>query len=341
MRLGNDKQNKLGENPNLNISYNETKLKEIWLAGGCFWGVQAFFARIIGVAYTSVGYANGISPNPTYYDIKNTGHVEAVHIKYDPDRVSLRSLLGFYFKIIDPTMLNRQGNDVGAQYRTGIYYKDEEDRVVIEELLNKEQLKYNLPIVTEVLPLDNYYLAEEYHQDYLDKNPNGYCHIDFFILNEIYKDKDKDKELKYEKPLKDELRKTLSDLQYRVTQENATEPAFSNEYWDNTKKGIYVDIVTGEPLFVSSEKFNSGCGWPSFSKPINEESIVENKDLSYGMIRTEVRSKLGDAHLGHIFNDGPVEKGGLRYCINSASLRFIPLEEMEAKGYGDYIKYIK
>jgi len=138
-----------------------------------------------------------------------------------------------------------------------------------------------------------------------------------------------------------EVKSRLNKLQYEVTQNNATERPFRNEYWDNDRKGIYVDIVTGEPLFISNDKFDSGCGWPSFTKPIDEGVIIEKEDKTYGMIRTEVRSRTGDSHLGHVFNDGPKDKGGLRYCINSAALKFIQLEDMEGEGYGKYIRLIK
>jgi peptide methionine sulfoxide reductase msrA/msrB len=305
--------------------------KEIWLAGGCFWGVEEFFSRIRGVIGTSVGYANGTTADPSYNDVcrNNTGHAETVHIVYDPSQTDLKSLLGYYFKIIDPTLLNRQGNDRGAQYRTGIYYKDSSDLPVINEAISLEQKKYDKKIVTEVLPLENYYPAEDYHQDYLKKNPNGYCHVDFSILDE------------YKKPLDSELKEKLTPVQYSVTRLGHTEPPFRNEYWDNKKPGIYVDIVTGEPLFTSGDKFDSGCGWPSFTRPIDGSAISALKDESHGMTRIEVRSKKGDSHLGHVFNDGPMEKGGLRYCINSAALKFIPLEDMEKEGYGGYISLIK
>ena len=327
--------NTLPVNPNIGIEYTTNELHEIFLAGGCFWGVEAYFKRIFGVAEVTVGYANGKIQNPTYYDISTTGHVEAVSVKFDPNRVSLQTLLQYFFKIIEPTSLNKQGNDIGTQYRTGIYYNNIADLNIIKIVIENEQKKYKQPIVTEVLPLDNYYLAEEYHQEYLEKNPNGYCHIDFSKLNDIVKQDS------YTKPNEEILKRNLSPLQYKVTQENATEPQFANEYWDNHKKGIYVDVVTGEPLFISTDKFESGCGWPSFTRPIDQNSITEKIDTTHGMTRTEVRSKVGESHLGHLFNDGPEEQGGLRYCINNASLRFIPIEEMEASDYDKFISLIK
>ena len=194
-----------------------------------------------------------------------------------------------------------------------------------------EQEKYRQPLVVEVLPLQHYYEAEDYHQRYLEKNPGGYCHIDFSLLPQI-----SDKAAKYGKPSPAELKQKLTPMQYNVTQNNATEPPFANEYWNHYERGIYVDVVTGEPLFASTAKYDSGCGWPSFTRPLKPEAIMEKEDYSFGMRRTEVRSRAGDSHLGHVFPDGPPEAGGLRYCINSAALRFIPYEKMEAEGYGEY-----
>ena len=332
----------LPENPNKNIKFDQSKLKEIWLAGGCFWGVEAYIARIYGVYDTVSGYANGKTENPSYEDVcrKNTGHAETVYVKYDPRIVTLEEILYFYFKVIDPTILNRQGNDTGEQYRTGIYYKEPSDFEVIINVIAQEQKKYGKPILTEVLPLNNFYKAEDYHQDYLEKNPGGYCHIDFNALNEPFPVK-VDAAL-YNKPDDNVLKKKLSEEQYNVTQKSFTERPFSNQYWDNHKKGIYVDIVTGEPLFVSSDKFDSGCGWPSFTKPIDPETLKYSEDKTYpNRIRTEVRSRAGDSHMGHVFEDGPVEKGGLRYCINSAAIKFIPENEMGKLGYGKFKHLVK
>ena len=308
-------------------------LKEIYLAGGCFWGVEAFFNRMIGVEYTDVGYANGSTSQTNYELVDSTGHAETVHVVYDPRQIELKEILQYYFSIIDPTSLNKQGNDIGTQYRTGIYYVDPQDEGVIRQVLEQEQTKYTAKIVTQVEPLRNYILAEEYHQKYLDKNPHGYCHVD---LSSIPNSKPRIDAENYTKPTDSELKNILTEMQYRVTQGNETEPAFHNEYWDNTEKGIYVDIVTGEPLFVSSNQYDSGCGWPSFTKPISDVVVSYKKDHSFGMKRVEVRSRIGDSHLGHVFEDGPGEKGGLRYCINSASLRFIPLSEMDKEGYGEF-----
>ena len=256
--------------------------------------------------------------------------------------ISTEQLLDGFFKVVDPTSTNRQGNDRGSQYRSGIYYTDEADKAIAKAVADRQQEKYTSPIVTEILPLDNFYLAEDYHQDYLDKNPGGYCHIDLndadaFIeeeglgmsnLSSLIRPED------YPVPSDEVLREKLTDIQYQVTQKNDTERPYTNEYASTFEKGIYVDVVTGEPLFSSEDKFESGCGWPSFSKPIIPEVVTEDSDTSFNMVRTEVRSRAGNTHLGHVFDDGPKELGGLRYCINSASIRFIAYEDLDTEGYG-------
>lgn len=328
----------LPDNPNKDVVYDKTKLKEIYLAGGCFWGLEAYMARVYGVADATVGYANGKTENPTYEDLiyKQSGHAETVHVLYDPNRVSLEDLLGYYFKVIDPTSVNKQGNDKGVQYRTGIYYTDKTDVPVIETVMKRVQSKYKKPLVVEVKPLVHYYLAEDYHQDYLEKNPNGYCHIDLYEVEEGLVDP-----ADYPKPSQEVLKKQLTQIQFEVTQLNHTESAFSNQYWDFFEPGIYVDVVTGEPLFSSKDKFNSQCGWPSFTKAIVPEVVTYKEDRSFNMVRTEVRSRAGDSHLGHVFNDGPKDKGGLRFCINSVSIKFVPLADMEAQGYGAMIRFVE
>lgn len=319
-------------------------LSGIYFAGGCFWGTEHFMKQIDGVKSTEVGYANGYTENPTYQEVctGNTGFAETVKVSYDPCEVDLKLLLDLYFKTIDPTSLNRQGGDQGTQYRTGIYYVEDNDLPVIKAVINDISEKYTKPIVVEVEPLSNFYNAEIYHQDYLDKNPGGYCHLgpDLFDFAKKANAMKKGKRI-YQKPDDATLRSRLTDVQYAVTQKNATEHPFRNEYWNEFGEGIYVDITTGEPLFISTDKFNSDCGWPSFSRPIDKKLIKENMDTSHGMTRVEVRSHLGDAHLGHVFTDGPDESGGLRYCINSASLRFIPKDQMEKEGYGEYIHLLE
>lgn len=309
------------------------KLKTVYLAGGCFWGTEKYISLIPGVVRTEVGYANGNTQNPTYEQVcNNSGHAETVKVEYDPDQLSLEQLLKLFYETIDPTSVNRQGGDAGVQYRTGIYYTDQNDTAIIDKSIKELARKYEKPLAIEVRPLENYYPAEEYHQKYLDKNPNGYCHIrpELFLKANSLNEPER-----VFKPLsKVALKTALTKLQFDVTQNGATEPPFNNEYNYNFEEGIYVDITSGEPLFSSRDKFDSGCGWPSFSKPINKHSIKELPDYKLAQKRTEVRSANSNAHLGHVFNDGPVDKGGLRYCINSAALKFIPKSELEAKGYG-------
>lgn len=323
--------------------YSNKNEKVIYLAGGCFWGTEHLVKQIEGIISTDVGYANGNIENPTYEDVLTgkTNFAETVRLSYDSTLLSLDKILEIYFLSIDPTSINRQGNDRGTQYRTGVYYKDASDLPTINKWIDIQAKKHNAPIVVEVKELENFYPAEDYHQDYLDKNPNGYCHVDpdlFRVARELSRKTATTS--KYKKEDDAILREKLTKLQYEVTQNSATEAPFANEYWNEFKEGIYVDITTGEPLFLSTDKFESGCGWPSFSKPISKALIDEHLDKTHGMIRTEVRSKTGNAHLGHVFNDGPAEFGGLRYCINSASLKFIAKEDMEKEGYGEYIKLL-
>ena len=310
-------------------------MAEIYLAGGCFWGLEEYFSRISGVVQTSVGYANGQVETTNYQLIKETDHAETVQVVYDEKAVSLREILLYYFRVIDPLSVNQQGNDRGRQYRTGIYYLEEADLPTINTVVREQELLIGRKIAVEVEKLRHYILAEDCHQDYLKKNPGGYCHIDV---------RDAEKPLidaaNYEKPSQAVLRENLSEESYRVTQEAATEAPFSNAYDQTFEEGIYVDITTGEPLFFAKDKFASGCGWPSFSRPISKELIHYYQDLSHGMERIEVRSRSGNAHLGHVFTDGPQELGGLRYCINSASLRFIAKDEMEEAGYGYLLPYL-
>lgn len=317
---------------------NSQNIKEIYLAGGCFWGVEAYMKRIYGVVNAVSGYANGKTENPKYEDVvyRNTGHAETVRVTYDADKINLSTLLKYYFKIIDPTTLNQQGNDRGSQYRTGVYFLNEEDKKIIDQELKELQKAYTNKIVVESESLKNFFTAEDYHQDYLKKNPNGYCHIDLSKADEIIVDKNR-----YSKLTEQELREKLTTEQYNITQNANTEMSFSNEYWNFFEDGIYVDITTGEPLFSSKDKYNSMCGWPSFTKPITPEVVTYHEDKSFNMVRTEVKSRAGEAHLGHVFEDGPKDKGGLRFCINSASIKFIPLSDMEAEGYGYLIPLVE
>lgn len=307
----------------------------IYLAGGCFWGVEEYFQRIDGVRDVIAGYANGTSDNPAYEKIEETDHAETVKVIYDPDLVRLDTILKHYFRIIDPLSVDKQGNDIGRQYRTGIYYESDEDFRVSQQVLREVAMLYDKPLAVELMPLTGFSDAEDYHQDYLKNNPDGYCHIDLGLAKIPI-----EAGIEYTKPDEDELKKRLSELSYQVTQENATEVPYSSELDKEYSPGIYVDIVTGQPLFSSLDKFDSGTGWPSFSMPIASGTIIEREDTSLGMVRIEVRSVAGDSHLGHLFDDGPEETGGLRYCINGAALRFIPYDEMEREGYGEYLRNV-
>jgi len=315
---------------------DEKLLTSIHLAGGCFWGLEAYMSRLYGVYDVTSGYANGSTENPSYEDLiyRQSGHAETVEVIYHPGQISLESILDHYYHVIDPTSYNRQGNDVGSQYRTGIYYQTDQDLKVISDSIRNLQKSYTDPIVIEVAKLDHYYLAEDYHQDYLDKNPNGYCHINLYEVSQVKIDP-----RWYPKPSDTYLRSKLTDSQYGVTQLSQTEPSYNNIYWDKFEPGIYVDIATGEPLFLSVDKFESSCGWPSFTRPLTEDVVTYVQDTSFNMVRTEVRSRSGDSHLGHVFEDGPQNQGGLRFCINSAAIEFIPLEHMSGTGYG-YLKHL-
>lgn len=325
--------------PSQNNQASAIESREIYLAGGCFWGVEAYFKRIKGVLDAVSGYANGSTANPSYEDViyRQTGHAETVKVSYNPEQISLEQLLQHFFRIINPTTLNRQGNDRGTQYRSGIYSNDPAERELIAKALKQLQSSYQNPIVVENLPLEHFYAAEEYHQDYLLKNPEGYCHIDLSLADTPLPEE----QPSYSKPDEATLRQKLTPLQYQVTQENGTERAYTHAYDRLFAPGLYVDIVSGEPLFSSADKYDAGCGWPSFTRPIAAEAVTEHEDRSYNMRRVEVRSRHADSHLGHVFPDGPRDRGGLRYCINGASLDFIPLADMETRGYGRWIDLIE
>lgn len=309
-------------------------IEELYLAGGCFWGVEGYFDKLDGIGETEVGYANGKTVETSYQELPYTDHVEVLRLKYDKNKISLTEIIDHFFRIVDPTSLNRQGNDVGRQYRTGIYSESEETLARVREMIDSKRADYDKEVVVEVEPLVNYVTAEEYHQKYLQKNPGGYCHIDLDLADKpLYQE--------YKPKTDEELKEELDEISYDVTQKGGTERPFSSPLDNFYEKGIYVDKTTGEPLFSSRDKYDAGCGWPSFTRPITSYSIDYKDDNSLARYRVEVKSKTGDAHLGHVFEDGPVDEGGLRYCINGAALDFVPYEEMEERGYGDYIKYLE
>lgn len=341
------------------------------LANGCFWCVENDLAKVVGVLDVVSGYAGGITQNPTYENATAGGHREVVLVTYDPTKVTYANLVEHIIKHGDPTDAFGSFNDRGPQYAPAIYYENDTERNEAKRVIMEiDALQvFTKPLPLMVIPTVKFWPAEDYHQDYAKKNPLKYGYyrtgsgrtafiektwgaratqfevgattasVSLPIKNQVTQFNAMSWN-NFVKPTEAELKARLTPIQFKVTQEEGTESPFSNEYDKNYQEGIYVDIVSGEPLYFSKDKFDSGTGWPSFVKPISEEVVTLKVDKKLFSTRTEVRSKHADSHVGHVFDDGPQDRGGKRYCMNSAAMRFIAKVDMEKEGYGYLLSQI-